>query len=325
MTKAGLAREAIQTVLVIHDKPGDLRAMLEGGFPDIRFIYAAREAEVAPALRSGAPQAVLSLKHSGFPGEMHRPAILYPTVRWFHVGGSGYEHIRPWDAERVTVTNSAGVLARCLAETVTGAMLALNGNLHRYIAQQREKVWKPLAYRSLEGQTLLIVGLGVIGRFVADNAKALGMHVLATRRTATPHAAVDELHPMGALAEIIGRADIVSIHLRLNDETRRLIDAKVLRAMKAGAMFINTSRGPIIDESALIEVLQSGHIGGAYLDVFETEPLPASSSLWDMPNVLLTPHASDNVGDWPRRITRMFIDNLERWRQGEPLLNEVKP
>ncbi|MFI4986678.1 MAG: D-2-hydroxyacid dehydrogenase [Alphaproteobacteria bacterium] len=320
-----MPRAVVERVLVIYDAPQAVGALLESSFPDTAFAYATNPAAVEPALSTGNPQAVLSLKHAGFPGEAHRPAVLHPSVRWFHVGGSGYEHVRPWDPRRVTVTNCAGVLARDLAETVTGAMLALNGNFLRYIEQQRQKSWQGRAFRPLHGQTLLIVGLGAIGSVVAANAKALGMRVLALRRSAAPHPAVDECLPMEALPAIIGQADFVSLHVRSTDETRGLMSATLLQAMKPGAILINTSRGAVLDEAALVALLRSGHLGGAYLDVFATEPLPQMSPLWQLPNVLLTPHAADNVADWPVRYAEVFAQNLRRWRSGRPLLNEVRP
>ena len=313
------------TVLVIHDRPDGLARVLERRFPDLTVAYATTPEEVPTRLRDYQPEAVLSLSHSRFQGRHHRPAIEHPSVRWVHVGGSGYEHFLPWNAERVTVTNSAGVLSRFLAETATGAMIALNGGFLRYIDQQSRSEWQPRSFRPLLGQTLLVVGLGHIGGWVAHNAKALGMHVLATRRTRTAHESVDELFTPDRLPDIVGRADVVSLHLRLDDSTRHLLNAPLLAAMKPGALLLNTARGGVVDEAALVGALQNRHLGGAYLDVFETEPLPAASPLWQMPNVLVTPHASDSVADWPNRFTALFADNLQRWLDKEPLLNVVRP
>ena len=170
-----------------------------------------------------------------------------------------------------------------------------------------------------------MVGLGEIGGRVATLAKSLGMRVLAVRRRRTPHPAVDELLAPNDLLAALGRADYVSLHVRADDETRHLIDAPALAAMKQGAVLANTSRGFVVDEAALVGALESGHLGGAYLDVFETEPLPESSPLWGFENVLLTPHASDNIHAWPRKFIRLFADNLERWLAGEALVNMVRP
>jgi phosphoglycerate dehydrogenase-like enzyme len=311
-------------VLVLHDRPEDFRDLLAARFPGLPITYAGTPAEVLPALEAARPAVVFSIKHNEFPGAGHRPILTFPTVKWIQVGGSGYEHLLPWDADRLTVTNCAGVLSRFLAESVTGAMIMLNGGFVRYLDQQRATVWRMHAFRPLSEQTLLVVGLGQIGGHVAANAKALGMRVLAIRRTQSPHPAVDDLFPPEALHEVLGQADIVSLHLRLSEETRHLIDARALAAMRPGALLVNTARGPIVDQAAMIEALESGRLGGAYLDVFETEPLPPESPLWRLGNVIVTPHAAENIADWPRRFAAFFADNLDRWRAGEPLENLVK-
>jgi phosphoglycerate dehydrogenase-like enzyme len=149
------------------------------------------------------------------------------------------------------------------------------------------------------------------------------MNVLATRRQELGHPSVDRLYPAEKLRDVIGEADVVSLHLRLDDTTRGLIDRSMIAAMKRGALLINTARGAIIDEPAMIEALTSGHLGGVYLDVFATEPLPPSSPLWTLPNVLITPHAADNSIGWAPRFAQLFADNLDRLMRGEKLVNEL--
>ena len=312
-------------VLVIHDRPSDVAELLRGRFPAHRFEYATTPEAVLPALREHDPEVVLSLGYSGFPGRSHRPAVEHPTVRWVHVGGSGYEHMSPWNPARVQVTNSVGVLAPFLAESVTAAMLALNGHFPIYAEQQRRREWRPVPFRPIAGQTLAVIGLGHIGECVARNAAALGMHVIGLRRTAGDNDAVDEVLPLSALHEALARADVVSVHLRLTDATRHLMNAAAFAVMRRGALFINTARGAVVDELALVEALRSGRLGGAYLDVFESEPLSAESPLWGLPNLLVTPHASDNVHDFPARFASLFADNFDRYLAGEPLLNPVQP
>lgn len=312
-------------VLVAHDTPADFRDLLAARFPDLEFVYATTPQGVVDSLARHDPEVVFSIKHPGFPGAAHAPIPAHPSVRWIQIGGSGFDHLLPWDAARLAVTNGAGVLAPYLAETVTGAMLALGCGFLRYVAQQRARHWNPVAFTPLRGRTLLVVGFGRIGACVAENAKALGMRVLAIRATPAPHPAADEVHGPDALHALLPRADFVSLHVRLNPATRGMLSREGIAAMKRGAYLVNTSRGPVVDEAALIDALGSGHLGGAHLDVFETEPLPAESPLWAMPNVLITPHASDNVHGWPRRFATLFADNLDRWRSGEPLLNRVVP
>ena len=312
-------------VLVLHDRPEDFRDLLARRFPDLTIAYASTPEEVLPALEQVRPEVVFSIKQPGFPPAVHRPAVDFPTVKWFHVGGSGYEHIVPWDGERLTVTNCAGVLARFLAETVTGALLMLNGGFLRYLDQQRRAEWRPHSFRPLAGQTLAVVGLGHIGAHVAANAKALGMRVVGVRRSATPHPSVDALFPPAALHQVLAEADVVTLHLRLTEETRHIIGRQALAAMKPGALLINTARGSIVDEGALVAALEDGRLGGAYLDVFEAEPLSAESPLWGLKNVILTPHAADSVPDWPARFAAFFADNLNLWLARRPLENVVEP
>ncbi|MFK7800008.1 MAG: D-2-hydroxyacid dehydrogenase [Anaerolineae bacterium] len=310
-------------VLIAHTEPEDFRDLLLSRFPDDELFFTDKPGELVEDLARHQPEAVFTIKQKSFPSHFHPPIMSCKSVRWVQVGGSGYEHIGRWDTGKIQVTNCGGVLARFLAETVTGAMITLNNNTFTFRDQQRAKVWQTAQFRPLVGQTLLIVGLGHIGQWVAHNAKALGMHVIGVRRSNTPHLAVDELITPDKLKDVIGRADVVSLHLRLNDETHHLINADMLSAMKQGSMLINTSRGGVIDQQALIDALNSGHIGTAYLDVFDPEPLPADSPLWKMNNVLITPHTSDHVKDWPLIFGNFFAENLERFKTGQPLKNVV--
>ena len=314
----------MRPVLIAHNEPDDFRDLLAARFPGVEFAYAATAEAVAAGLARHDPEVVFSVKHPGFPGPAHAPIPAHPSVRWIQVGGSGVDHLVPWDAARITVTNGAGVLAPYLAETVTGAMLALGCGFPGYVEQQRARAWKPVSFTPLRGRTLLVVGFGCIGECVARNAKALGMRVIAVRGRPAPHPVADEMHGPDALEALLPAADFVSIHVRLDDTTRGLFSRRALASMKPGAFLLNTSRGAVVDEPALVDALRTGHLAGAYLDVFETEPLPVESPLWAMSNVLVTPHASDNVVGWPRRFAELFADNLDRWRADEALLNVVR-
>ncbi len=315
----------MKPVMIAHSEPNPLRALLERRFPGAPIHYAATPEELVRTLEDHDPEVVLSIKQDSFPAPTHRPVVEHPSVRWVQVGGSGYEHFQPWDDTRLSVTNCAGVLAAYLAETVTGAILTLNGHFLRYAGQQRERLWRRIPFTPLAGQTLLVIGIGKIGGIVARNAKALGMRVIATRRSGRPHSAADEIHPAEALPALLGRADFVSLHVRLSDQTRHLINRDSLAAMKPGAFLLNSSRGAVVDESALVEAVESGRLAGAYLDVFESEPLPEASPLWRLPNVLVTPHTADNIDGWELEFAAFFADNLERWLAGRPLVNLVTP
>jgi phosphoglycerate dehydrogenase-like enzyme len=149
------------------------------------------------------------------------------------------------------------------------------------------------------------------------------MRVIGLRRSGEPVAGVDEMRTPDALTASLAEADAVSLHLRLKPETQGLFDAALFAAMKPGAIFINTARGGLVVERDLVAALEAGHLGGAYLDVFETEPLPAESPLWEAPNLLISPHAADGVEDWEARFAALFAENLENWRAGHALRNVV--
>jgi phosphoglycerate dehydrogenase-like enzyme len=321
----GLSRnQEIPRVLVVWDRPGDFDDLLSDRFPDVRFEYAASVEEVNAVLERSRPKIVFSIKHERFAIEPHRVAVRHPEVRWIQVGGSGFEHLELSDLSGVTLTNAAGVLARFLAETLTGVMLAWNGNLYRYREQQRDAIWRPISFTPLRDKTLLVIGTGAIGACMAANAHCLGMRVLGANRSAREVPDIDVMYSLADMDAALAEADFVSVHLRLNEETAHFVGRSMFDAMKAGAFFMNTARGGVVDTEALVDSLQSGRLSGAYLDVFEEEPLPAAHPLWRMDNVVITPHAADQVDAWPRRFAAFFADNLQRWMEGRPLLNTVQ-
>lgn len=247
-------------------------------------------------------------------------------VRWVSVGGSGIDHLVPWDMARVTVTNAAGVAADMMAEYVLGTYLSFTLDLARFRRLQAERRWiSDGSVRPAMGGTVLILGLGQTGQAVARRMQAMGLTVLGVRARPqdTPHC--DEVHGMDALPRLWGRADLVVACVPLLDSTRGLIDGAAFAAMKPGAVLVDVSRGGVTDEAALIAALRQGAIRGAALDVFATEPLPADSPLWAMENTILTPHCSSVDAGWSARSVRMFADNLGRYRRGETLRNIVDP
>lgn len=253
-----------------------------------------------------------------------------PCLNWLHVFNAGVDH--PIYAEMlargVRLTTSSGSTAEPIAQTAIAGLLALARNFPRWLDNQRRHVWNPMqgpdVPRDLRGQTALVLGLGSIGGEIARLARALGLHVIGVRRGARkPGDAVDELHPPQRLSELLPRADWLVIACPLTAETRGMIDSERLALLPHGARVINIARGELVDEGALIAGLRTGHLGGAYLDVFKQEPLPADSPLWDMPNVFVTPHNSAAASGNEARVRAIFLDNLERWARGAPLVNEV--
>lgn len=253
-----------------------------------------------------------------------------PGLKWLHVFNAGVDH--PIYAEMlgrgVRLTTSSGAMAEPIAHTAVAALLMLARGFPRWIDAQRRHVWDPPRTgelpRDLGGQTALILGLGRIGAEIARLARVLELKVIGVRRSPrTADDLVDELHPPQALAELLPRCDWLIIACPLTPETRGLVDARLLALLHQGARVINVSRGEIVQEEALIAALKSGRIAGAYLDVFETEPLPPDSPLWDLPNVLISPHNSAAAAGNDERTLAIFLENLSRWHRGEPLVNEV--
>lgn len=253
-----------------------------------------------------------------------------PQLKWLHVFNAGVDH--PIYAEMlargVRLTTSSGSTAEPIAQTAIAGLLMLARNFPRWLAAQHRRQWDPMRApdlpRDLRGQTALILGLGSIGREIARLARALDLHVIGVKRSGRqPQDPVDELYPPSRLSELLPRSDWLIIACPLTGETRGLVNAALIARLPQGARVINVARGEIVDEAALVSALASGHLAGAYLDVFQKEPLPADSPLWNMPNVLISPHNSAAAAGNDDRVYRIFLENLRRWHCGGPLVNEV--
>ena len=254
-----------------------------------------------------------------------------PRLQWLHVFNAGVDHpIYTEMMERgARLTTSSGSTAEPIAQTAIAGLLILARNFPHWLASQQRHAWNPVRApdsvpRDLSTQRMLILGLGKIGNEIARLARALGMQVTAVRRTprrADDHA--DAIEPPERLDALLPAADWLTIACPLTAETRGLIDAARLARLPRGARVVNIARGEIVDEPALIAALRSGHLAGAYLDVYAQEPLPADSPLWDLPNVVLTPHNSSVATGNERRVYDIFRENLARWLRGEALVNEM--
>ena len=248
-----------------------------------------------------------------------------PNLRWVHTISVGVEHVlfpELADSE-VILTNASGVFDIPIAETVLAYMLMVVKRMPEFLAQQQARRWQKHELRELRGMTAGIVGLGSIGSEIARLCRAMGMSVLGLRRSGGPSPVADEVMPPERLGELLARSDFVVIAAPLTAETHGLIGAAELAAMKPDAWLINIARGPIVDGAALIEALQTRRIGGACLDVFDEEPLPASSPLWALDNVILMPHNSWSSPHTEERSMSLFLENLRRYVHHEPLLNVV--
>jgi phosphoglycerate dehydrogenase-like enzyme len=239
------------------------------------------------------------------------------NVRWIHTLAAGVEFL-PFDLLRrseITVTNSRGLYADALAEFTIAAMLCFAKDLPRLLRNQEQKRWEPFTVTRLEGQTVGIIGYGGIGHAVSRRASALGMHVLTVRRRQEPGDPT--------LEEVLAQSDYVVLCTPLTPNTRRLISRERIAAMKPSAVFINVGRGATVDQDALVDALREHRIRGAALDVFDAEPLRADHPLWQLDNVLISPHSADHTDDSHLRAMHFFIENLRRFRAGESLENVV--
>ncbi|MEO6710377.1 MAG: D-2-hydroxyacid dehydrogenase [Planctomycetota bacterium] len=251
---------------------------------------------------------------------------------WVQAMGAGVERFLALEGlakqERVVLTNMRGVHGPAISEHVFAMLLFLTRDLRFHVANQASGTWKQEGSSrrpiTLQGRTLLVVGLGGIGSEVAERAHGFGMHVIATRRsdTASPPF-IEHVGRPDELKALLPRADVVVVCTPLTPETDQLFDRQTFAAMKPGAYLVNIARGRIVQTQALVEALRDGRLAGACLDVTDPEPLPADHPLWQMANVVITPHVSNDSELTDQRAAQLFHENLRRFAAGEPLLNVV--
>lgn len=292
--------------------------------PDLTVHVCTTYADLPDAVRDAAAEVVYSVRFDNaiYPRQAVTESA---TVKWVSVGGSGTDHLRPWDETRLTVTNAAGVAADMMAEYAIGAMLSFSLDLRGFARHQTAHRWTAGKVEPIEGKTVLIIGLGKTGHAVARRAKAMGLTVLGVRARPQASDLIDEVHAPEDLPALWGRADFIVCCVPLLASTRGLIGQEAFAAMKPTAVLIDVSRGHIVEEAALLSALMQGRLKGAALDVFSCEPLPGDSPLWDFENVIVTPHCSSVYDGWDVKSARMFAINLLRYRRGEPLSNVVSP
>ena len=249
-----------------------------------------------------------------------------PRVRWIHASAAGLDHLTSpaLAASSATLTNSRGVYGDALAEYVIAAMLHFAKDLTRLRDAQARRAWEPFEGERLAGKSLAIVGYGDIGRAIAARARAFDMQVIALRRRPELSAGDPHVTRMARdLRDAVTGADYVVLATPLTADNPRFFGAEALSWLQPRAVLINVGRGGVVDEPALIAALHAGALRGAALDVFETEPLPPENPLWSMRQVLLSPHCADRVAGWLDRTMELFLDNLDRFVRGAPLLNVV--
>lgn len=248
------------------------------------------------------------------------------SLRWIHVAAAGVDKLLfpKLVASDVIVTNSRGIFDRPIAEFVLASILAMAKDLPGSLRRQQELIWEHRETERIDDARVLIVGTGSIGRETARLLKAVGMDVQGVGRTARDgDADFGTVHASSSLASVVGDSDYVVLIAPLTDETRNMVDASVLAAMKPSARLVNVGRGELVDDEALVNALQTEEIAGAALDVFSTEPLPSNSPLWRMENVLISAHLSGDAVGWLSRLSALFIEHADCYMRGEALANVV--
>jgi phosphoglycerate dehydrogenase-like enzyme len=254
-------------------------------------------------------------------------------LKWVHCSGHAVGHfpLAELAARAITVTNSRGVQAIPIAEHVMACILALARRLPQTMRDQQQRLWRPneligdVSPWVLSGRTLAVIGAGTLGQAIAGRAKPFGMHVIGVRRhpeRGRP-AGFDAVFGPADTDRLLPLADVVVVAAPLTAETNLLLDSDAIAKLKQGAIVVNIARGQLVDEEALAAALVDGRLGGAALDVFTTEPLPANSPFWSMPNVIITPHNSGFRAGHFDAVIDLFSDNLTRFERGDELLNVV--
>jgi len=289
--------------------------------PEMRVVVTRDRTEIEALLGE------IEIAAGWFPNNLVRRA---PRLRWFQQWGAGADWLlrHPDAIDRdFVLTNTSGIHAIPISEQIIGTLLMFARELHRAVrAQARQQWWRaqPADLFELAEKTMLLVGVGAIGARTAMLASALGMLVEGIRRD--PSRAVEGVAAMYGpeqLRERLAQVDVVVLTVPLSQATRGLIGTAELRAMKPAAYLVNIGRGGTVDEPALVQALSEHWIAGAALDVFAEEPLPPSSPLWTMENAIITGHYAGSTPKYNERAMAIFLDNLRRYRSGEPLQNVV--
>lgn len=252
--------------------------------------------------------------------------LLARSLKWLHVAGAGVDRLRPFSdfAPHITITRTPTLNAGMIADYVICVISMLAWKFPRLLLQQREQIWHRWPVERLDGKTLVVIGLGKIGSAVAIRATTMGMLVIGVRRRQHRRVSFAHVVEQADLPEVLPQADFVVVSAPLTSETEGMIGAEEFQLMKQSAHLINVGRGAIVHEDALIHALERKQISGAALDVFEEEPLPPHNRLWELPNVIVTPHISSWSTDYGNRAIELFCANLKRYLAGQPLLHVVE-
>ena len=313
-------------VVVLHnDTTDNLLEMLAEDHRGLNFHACNSYDELGRTITRTGAEVVYSIRFGGgrlFP----RQALLESkTLKWVAVGGSGTDHLVPWDASKITITNSAGAGAEMMAEYAIGGMFHFCLKMPQLLAAKGRREWTDQRLEPIAGKTVLIIGLGKVGQAVASKAKLLELETLGVRAGPKPTAFVDEVRAPGELPALWPRADFIVCSVPLLKSTEGIVNSSAFERMKSSAVLVDMSRGGVVDETSLIDALERRKIRGAVLDVFKKEPLESDHPFWGFENVVISPHCSSTHDDWWNESIRLFSENLTRYRKGEPLANVVDP
>ncbi len=314
------------SILVHASDPERIPAMIRARHPEARLTVCTTYDGMAAAVAQARPDIAYTMvfERRSYPREALFAA---PSLKWVHVAGAGINHLVPWDNGRVTVTNVGGVQDDSMAQFAMARLIAIACNFFTYHDQQKQHVWEEHDCLRSTGGVLTVIGLGKIGQACARLGRTLGMTVYGVRARPQPCEGVEKVVAPADMHEVLALSDWVIIVTPLTEQTRGLVDAAAFAAMKPGVIIHTVARGHVMDEDALVAALRSGHVRAGSIDVFAEEPLPASSPLWDVPNLHITPHVGGMVtlADYDRLGTELFLDNLDRHLAGQPLLNITDP
>ena len=312
------------TLVVIGDPAAPHMSLLKDLPPEVHIIISHDPAE----LEQQVPRCDVLL-NAAFHGRLFRQMFpLAGKARWAHNLSTGVENVLTPEvmASSLPLTNGRGVFSDILAEFVAGSILYFAKDFARMARNQQAGRWEQFDVLAVKGATLAIVGYGDIGRASARLAVGLGMKVVAMRRqnVAAPHdSLLAAIYPRDRMNDMLATADYLLISAPLTPETRGMIDANALNALKTDAVLINVGRGPIVVEAALVRALEQGRLKGAALDVFDEEPLPPGHPFYMLKNVLLSPHCADHLSGWESMAMMKFLENFWRFWNDEPLENIV--
>ncbi len=305
----------------LHPVTDDLKSAIVASAPEYSILIEPDDNVLADAAES------IEIVFGSLPGPVQDRAT---ALRWVQLQGAGADRYVAFARERgITVTNASGVHAEPISEHLLAMLLAFARELPLAFRHQTSHSWKydrrPAVFELTEKRAL-VVGTGAIGDAFARKAAALGLEIVGVRRNAPADGRAAPYTKMvgpAKLADELPGADFVVITLPLTDETRGMFGAEQFARMRQGAYVFNIGRGPIIDQDAMIDALRSGRIAGAGLDVFDPEPLPENSQLWEMENVIITTHYAGLTPRYAERLWGIFLENLRRYVAGEPLTNVV--